>query len=103
MGFSFSMNISRLRELTLNDNGFAFDPRTGLTYMISPLGMEVIHELKNQVTTEETLDRICRDYDVQRVTARQDLENFVSQLKAWAFLADDPQEAKDSIEVEQEA
>ena len=36
----------KLRDLLLNDSGFAFDPSTGFTYHISSSGMEVLRWIK---------------------------------------------------------
>src|SRR5262249_31716423 len=54
-----SSGTERLKELMTNDSGFAFDPRTGYTYMISSTGLDMIRWLKEGLSFDAVLQRVC--------------------------------------------
>ncbi len=79
-------DLNRLRDLTINDSGFAFDPQTGLTYTISMTGMDIIRWLKDGLDETQIVDRVQGDYDVDEHTAAQDVEAFVRSLKGYSLV-----------------
>ena len=81
------MNDSRLKELMLNDDGFAFDPRTGLTFNISVTGLQIINLLKQGMSDEEIVRRIQDEYEVDQITAERDFTGFVNSLRRLSWVA----------------
>jgi hypothetical protein len=75
------MNTERLKSLMINDDGFAFDPRTGNTYNINSVGLLVINAVKAGAGVEQVLDSLSERYDVDRQTADRDLEVFLNKLE----------------------
>lgn len=84
------MNLDRLKELMLNDSGFAFDPRTGLTYNISVTGLDIIRWLKEDASEDEIVARIATEYEVDEHTASRDFEAFIKSLGDLAFVTIPP-------------
>jgi PqqD family protein of HPr-rel-A system len=81
------MQTATLRELLMNDNGFAFDRTTGYTYTINGAGMEIIRGLKEGDSDEQLVARLLDAYDVDALTARHDIEVFLGQLQRYGLLA----------------
>jgi hypothetical protein len=75
------MTTNKLKNLMINDEGFAFDPRTGNTYNINPIGLLVVNAIKAGASPELVLDSVAARYDVDRQTADRDLEAFFSELE----------------------
>ena len=75
------MNATKLKELMINDEGFAFDPRTGNTYSINPTGLLIVNAVKAGADLETALDSVAARYDVDRQTADRDLEVFFNELQ----------------------
>jgi PqqD family protein of HPr-rel-A system len=75
-----------LRPLLLNDNGFAFDPGTGLSYTLSSTSMRVIAWLKAGCREEELPARLADEYDAPPHVVERDVENFLSSLRACQLL-----------------
>ena len=75
------MNATKLKELMINDEGFAFDPRTGNTYSINPPGLLIVNAVKAGADLETVLDSVAARYDVDRQTADRDLEVFFNELQ----------------------
>lgn len=75
------MNVTKLKELMINDEGFAFDPRTGNTYSINPTGLLIVNAVKAGANVEQVLDSVAERYEVDRQTADRDLEVFINELQ----------------------
>lgn len=75
------MNITKLKSLMINDEGFAFDPRTGNTYNMSTVGLFVVNAIKAGAHADQVLDSIIDRYDVDRQTADRDLGVFLHELE----------------------
>jgi hypothetical protein len=86
-------DISRLKQLLVNDNGFAFDPVTGLTYNISLTGLDVIQWLKQGHGDEDVVGLIADQYEVDRETAERDYNGFLAALHSYGLL-----ETEESVE-----
>jgi PqqD family protein of HPr-rel-A system len=79
---------NRLKDLMINDNGFAFDPRSGITYNLSATGMEVVGWLKQGLDGDAIVQRLTDKYEVADDTARGDLQSFLSTLRKYALIDD---------------
>ncbi len=80
------MYTAKLRDLLMNENGFAFDPSTGYTYNVNPVGVEVIGWLKEGCDEAELTRRLTAEYDVDAPTAQRDLEAFLGALQRNGLL-----------------
>jgi len=74
-------NTDHLRDLMISDNGFVFDPQTGLTYVINPTGADIIRWINSGMTSDVVISRMEEEYDVDEHTAARDYEGFVSSLR----------------------
>lgn len=81
------VDISRLQQLLVNDNGFAFDPNTGLTYNISLTGLDVIDWLKQGHQDSEVVELITEQYEVDRETAERDYNGFLATLHSYGLFS----------------
>jgi hypothetical protein len=79
---------NRLKDLMINDNGFAFDPRSGITYNLSPTGVDVVAWLKQGIDGDAIVERLTDKYEVASDTARHDLQSFLSALRKYALIDD---------------
>ncbi len=75
------MKTDRLNELTVNNEGFAFDSRTGNTYNINATGLVAMNGMKAGKTNAQIIDQLEERFDVDRPTASRDLELFLNQLE----------------------
>ncbi len=76
----------KLRDLLLNDSGFAFDPSTGFTYHISSSGMEVLRWIKEGLSESDILARLIEDYLVEPARAEHDLHLFMSSMNQYGLI-----------------
>ncbi len=85
-------DLTRLQQLLINDNGFAFDPATGETYHISRSGLDVIRWLKEGKSGRDVLDRLVTRYEVDEPTAARDLEGFMATLRSYGLIERDTED-----------
>jgi PqqD family protein of HPr-rel-A system len=75
------MKIDKLKTLMLNDEGFAFDPRTGNTFNINATGLEVMNGLKAGASVDELIQLLADKFDVDEQIAGRDLDGFLNELQ----------------------
>jgi hypothetical protein len=77
----------RLRDLALNDSGFAFDPLTGHTFTVNGTGQFALRCLKDGMTAEETALHLRERFaiDGEHDPAR-DVQDFVAQLRECGLI-----------------
>jgi hypothetical protein len=81
-----SAQAQRLGELMISSSGFAFDPRSGLTFMVSTTGSDVIRWLNEGHAGDAVVERIQHEFDVDEHTARRDFESFLFSLRQLALI-----------------
>lgn len=89
------MDISRLNDLLVNENGFAFDPGTGFTYNLSLSALGVLRGLKDGKTEDALVAHLMDEYDVEARRAQRDVEDFLSALVRYGLVK--PASGRDGI------
>ena len=75
-----------LSDLMLNERGFVFDPNSGESYQLSPTGLTCLRGLQRGTSTEELVDEITSNWEVDEITARCDIDSFIWNLKQLNWL-----------------
>jgi len=73
-------NATRLAELQLSVNGFAFDPRSGQSFTLNPTGLEALKCLSRGCSVEETSQHLAEHYPVSAAAAAEATSAFLRQL-----------------------
>jgi len=81
------MNIKK--NLAISDTGFIFDPTTGDSYTLNPIGLEIIQLLKKGKTLEEISDHMTGEYDVDENTFERYFYDFTGMLNQMQLIAPD--------------
>jgi PqqD family protein of HPr-rel-A system len=58
------LDISRLRDLALSDQGFVFDPLSGYTFTVNPTGLLVLRLLKEERSSAEIVHELQEAFDL---------------------------------------
>ncbi len=72
--------MARLTDLTLNDQGFAFDPTTGTSYTLNPTALLLVRGLRDGLQPEVLADRLVESFAIPRERAVTDLTAFTHEL-----------------------
>lgn len=83
------MNVDKLKGLLINDEGFAFDPRSGNTFSINPSGLLVINCFKAGASPGRITEELMEQFDIDEKTADRDLEAFVNELGRYKLVTEE--------------
>jgi hypothetical protein len=73
------MQISE--EIKIIDNGFVFNSRTGESFSLNPMGLEMIKMIAANNDFDEIRKSILEKYDVDDLTFEKDFYEFCAMLK----------------------
>ena len=73
------------KNIATSETGFIFNPSTGDSFSVNPIGAEILTYLKNDLTNQEIIAAICEKYDVELSLFEKDLDDFTSQLKEYSI------------------
>jgi PqqD family protein of HPr-rel-A system len=82
-----SSTSSQLRELAVSESGFVFDPRSGATFTVNPVGLVVLGGLREGLGLGALVGRLRERFDaVPPEGAREDVLDFVHVLRQLGLL-----------------
>jgi type IV secretory pathway TraG/TraD family ATPase VirD4 len=75
------MNIKK--DIAISDSGFVFDPTTGESYSLNPLGVEILTLLKDGDDQKEITNFVLQKYEVDSDTFENNYYDFLNMLKQF--------------------
>lgn len=78
------MNIKN--DIAISDSGFVFNPATGESFTVNPIGAKIIQLIREKKSSEETVKFITEQYNIDDKSAENDLNDFISMLKQYEIL-----------------
>ena len=78
------MNIKS--DIALSDSGFVFNPASGESYTVNPIGVEIIQLLKDGKSIQEVSELILENYNTDITTVDKDLNDFIVMLKQYSLI-----------------
>ncbi|WP_457592551.1 PqqD family protein [Hydrogenimonas sp.] len=77
----------RVKNLAINQNGFAFDPSTGESFTLNETAKEVIEALGRGEDEKEVARRLAERYEVSEQEAYNDVLDFKEKLNLYGLLS----------------
>jgi len=74
------------KNIAVSDTGFLFNPMTGDSFSVNPIGQEIIRAFQEEKGEEEILEEILDAYRVDRITAEKDLLDFKKMLAHYKLI-----------------
>lgn len=82
--------IMKLKEnIAISDSGYLFNPSTGESFIVNPLGMEVLQQVKKGKSFEEISKEILSHYSVDTISFEKDYQDFIHQLRQYLLIGSD--------------
>lgn len=76
--------MDKLRKnIAISDSGYVFDPSTGESYTLNPIGLEIVGMLKQNIHDDEIKSRIQEKYEVDGSTLERYYWDFIAMLKNY--------------------
>ena len=64
------------KNIAISDSGFLFNPSTGDSYSVNPIGREIIELLKEEKEDDVIISEILSKYMIDKDTIEKDLYDF---------------------------
>lgn len=71
------------KNIAISDSGFVFDPMSGESFSLNPIGLEIIQLIKNGHTHQEVSQAILEKYEVDQETLDRYFYDFIATLKQF--------------------
>ncbi|MCE2786785.1 MAG: PqqD family protein [Bacteroidota bacterium] len=72
------MNL--LKNLAISDTGFVFNPATGDSFSVNPIGLDILKHLKDGKSENEIRKHLLESYQTDKETVEKDLYDFFKML-----------------------
>lgn len=73
------------KDVAVSDSGFVFNPATGDSFSVNPIGMEIIKLMKDGKSMDEINNHVIENYNVEQKTIEKDLYDFIEMLKHYSL------------------
>ena len=81
-----------LKEIALSEAGLIFNPVTGESFSVNPIGISILNYLKKGMEINEICRVLTEEYNVEPATAERDIIDFLSLLKHFKLAVTHEQE-----------
>jgi hypothetical protein len=75
------MSVKVNQNIAISETGFVFNPGTGESFTINPTGARFITLLREGMSDEEIIIKMCSEYEVDEKDLERDLHDFKQSLK----------------------
>ena len=75
-----------LSNVAVSENGFLFLPTTGESFTLNEIGKKILDLLKQNNSSEEIIEKIVNEFDVDETVAERDFNDFINQLKNFRLV-----------------
>ena len=81
------------KNIAISDSGLVFNPVTGESFSLNPIGIEIIHHFKEGKSFEEISKIVLASYNTDKDTFEKDFHEFLGILTHHQIL-DENEEKK---------
>jgi hypothetical protein len=74
------------KNIAISDSGFLFNPTTGDSYSVNPIGQEILQLLQDEKSEEEIMEHIVANYMIDKNTVEKDLYDFLNMLQNYKLI-----------------
>ena len=69
------------KNIALSDTGFVFNPSTGDSFSVNPIGLEILRKLKDNESHEKIKQHILGAYSTDADSVEKDFYDFTKMLE----------------------
>ena len=73
------------KNIAVSASGLIFNPNTGESFAVNPIGAEIIGWINEGLLPEEITAKITVKYNIDRTTAEKDLEDFTGFITNYSL------------------
>ena len=68
------------KNIAISEAGLLFNPDTGESFSVNPIGLEILSMIKESKTQKEICDTLLIKYTTDRTTLENDYQDFIELL-----------------------
>lgn len=68
------------KNIATSESGLLFNPVTGESFSVNPIGIEILNMVKAGKTKAEIIDALLKKYTADRITIENDYQDFLGIL-----------------------
>ncbi|MBI9034263.1 MAG: PqqD family protein [Bacteroidales bacterium] len=69
------------QNIAVSESGYIFNPSTGESFSVNPLGQKIIQSLQKGNTIGQLEREVCAEFEVDTDTFEKDFHEFLNSLK----------------------
>lgn len=73
-------------NVAVSDSGFVFNPSTGDSFSVNPVGQEIINLIKDGKSEKQIIQQINTEYFIDEGTVEKDLYDFKKLLTTYKLI-----------------
>lgn len=77
------------KNIAVSESGFVFDPNSGDSFSMNPVGTEILNLLKQEKDSDKIYDAITKKYDVPQGEFNKYYLDFIQTLKQFNLMEND--------------
>ena len=77
------------KNIAISETGFVFDPSSGDSFSLNPIGLEIINLIKENCTKKKMMEVIVKNYEVETTALEKDLYDFFNMLSKLKIIETD--------------
>lgn len=74
------------KNIAISESGFIFNPEIGTSFTTNSLGVAILKQLKTKTSTEEIIDSVVKNYEIDATTCEKDLDDFIRILSQFNLI-----------------
>jgi len=80
------MRMKLKKNIAISESGLIFNPEIGTSFTTNSLGVAILKQLKTKTSTEEIIDSIVKNYEIDATTCEKDLDDFLRILSQFNLI-----------------
>ncbi len=81
------MNIKK--NIALSDSGYLFNPSSGESFVVNPIGIEIIDLIKQGKPFSDISKNLLQKYNTDEATLEKDYFDFLNMLRVNQLVSDE--------------
>lgn len=81
------MNIKK--NIALSDSGYLFNPSSGESFVVNPIGIEIIDLIKQGKSFSDISTNLLQKYSTDEATLEKDYLDFLNMLRINQLVSDE--------------
>lgn len=70
-----------IKNIALSDTGFVFNPSTGDSFSVNPIGLSILRDFKDKKSEEQIKSRLLDEFQTDKETIEKDLYDFMKMIE----------------------